>query len=72
MSMNDIVVAQARHYGEEDDVFLFSNDELAEDWIYRYFEFTRDELPHIDELSEFLMENEIGYFSVYYRTIDEA
>ncbi len=69
---NDIVVAQVRYFGDEDDVFLFSNDKLAEDYVYRYFEYTRDEVPHIDELYEQLSQKDIGYFSIYYRTVDEA
>ena len=69
---NDIVVAQVRYFGDEDDVFLFSSDKLAEDYVYNYFSTSRDEVPHIDELYERLSEKEIGYFHIYYRTIDEA
>ena len=38
---------------------------------YDYFEYTRDEFPHIDELSEHLSAQDIGYFSIYYRSVDE-
>ena len=68
---NNIVVAQVRYFGDEDDVFLFSEDLLAEDYIYDYFEYTRDEFPHIDELPEHLSAQDIGYFSIYYRSVDE-
>ena len=67
MMKQNIVVAQTRYSGGEDDVFLFSTRELAEEYIFRYFEWEGDK--DIDTLATYLFENDIGYFSIYDRSV---
>jgi|ETNmetMinimDraft_21_1059911.scaffolds.fasta_scaffold454784_1 hypothetical protein len=69
MNEQNIVVAQTRYSGDEDDVFLFSTRELAEEYIFRYFSQVEHGLVDIDELETYLFENDIGYFSIFDRYV---
>ena len=64
-----VYVVKARYFGEEDDVFLFDNIEKAKAAVFEYFHrFEEDciqEFKSIDDFENYLIEEELGYFSIY-------
>ncbi len=60
-------VLQVRWSGEEDDVYLFTKQELAENALFEYFSDVKvdDEWKvDVDAFGGYLQVNEIGYYDI--------
>jgi len=61
-----IFVLKARFYGEEDQVFLFQDQESACIKAYEYFQRAVPDNPEasINDLHNYLMDEDIGFFDI--------
>ena len=60
-------VLQVRKSGEEDDVYLFTEEEFAENALFEYFsdeKIDEEWKADVDAFGSYLYANEIGYYDI--------
>lgn len=64
--MDEIYVLKIRWSGEEDDVFLFHDEEDAHKAVIEYFELDEEWIDNSEyaDAEDYLLHKEIGYFDI--------